>query len=70
MGRALTSAQIADYGQPETYSSMIGCSGKTYTERKVDLLHQLGFYNVTTETFANCKSEIEIDRRARNIIFN
>lgn len=71
MGRALTSSQIAEYGvAPEPYSAMIGCSGKTYTEKKVNLLHQLGFHNVTTETFKNCKSEIEIDKRARNIIFN
>ena len=49
-------------------TSMPGVSGGSYIDKKVCLLHQLGFPNVTRETFTDCKSEIEIDRRARSII--
>jgi len=53
-----------------TYDTdMIGAKGRTYAEKKVDLLKQLGF-KVDRHIFDNCKSEYEIDRRARDIIFS
>lgn len=46
---------------------MTGCKGETYAERKVDLLHQLGFYKVTEEHFRGL-NEIQIDQKARSIM--
>lgn len=74
--RQVTCGTILTYGttvcanQDGYCDEMAGCKGKTYADRKVDLLHQLGFRNVTVETFANCKSKTEIDRRARSIILS
>ena len=74
-GRQVTCGDIETRGTT-TYATdgwcneLAGCKGETYAEKKVDLLHQLGFYNVTVDIFKNCKSESEIDRQARSIIFS
>lgn len=39
-----------------------------YKIRKAGLLRSLGFKNVTRETFAECKTEIQVDNRAHSII--
>lgn len=60
----------APYSTSGWCDEMAGCKGETYADKKVDLLHQLGFYNVTVDIFKNCKSESEIDRQARSIILS
>lgn len=46
---------------------MVGCKGTTYAERKVDLLHQLGYDYVNADMFSGL-SEIQIDQKARSIM--
>jgi hypothetical protein len=46
---------------------MSGCKGRTYAEKKADLLNQLGYYDVTAKMFIGL-TEREIDKKARNII--
>ena len=48
---------------------MSGCHGRTYAAKKVDLLKQLGYHNVTESMFTGL-SESEIDRKARRIIMS
>jgi hypothetical protein len=80
MATQMTTRELEMYGcmtmQPEHQptndgycSEMAGCKGDTYADKKVDLLHQLGFRQVTADIFANCKSETEIDKKAHSIIF-
>ena len=52
------------YKEDET---MTGCKGETYAERKVDLLHQLGYREVTLEMFEGL-NDVQIDQKARSII--
>ena len=52
----------------EDANPMVGCTGKNYVERKVNLMHQLGYYKVTLNDFVDCKTEIQIDRKARQIM--
>ena len=47
--------------------TLIGCRGKTYVTRKVDLLHQLGYHDVTRGMFKGL-SEVQIDNKARQIM--
>jgi hypothetical protein len=58
------------YEDGYNFAGMIGCEGNTYLKKKVDLMHQLGFYDVTDDTFAGCTTETEIDRKARSIMFS
>jgi hypothetical protein len=80
MATQMTARELEMYGcmtmQPEHQPTndgyrdeMAGCTGDTYVDKKVDLLHQLGYPNITVDIFADCKSESEIDRRARSIMF-
>ena len=46
---------------------MTGCKGETYAERKVSLMHQLGYSEVTLEMFEGL-NEIQIDQKARSIL--
>lgn len=46
---------------------MIGCRGKTYASKKVDLLHQFGYHDVTRRMFKGM-NEIQIDNKARQIL--
>lgn len=41
-----------------------------YIREKVQLLHELGHSLVTERTFNGCANEIQVDNRARTIIFN
>lgn len=50
------------------YTSMIGCKGKSYAKKKLDLLRQLGHSNLPENIFDGL-TETEIDRKARSIIF-
>lgn len=80
MAAQVTTRELETYGcmcmtpQPTNSNDgycneMAGCKGETYADKKVDLLHQLGFRQVTADIFANCKSETEIDKKAHSIIF-
>ena len=40
-----------------------------YKKEKVEILHELGYKNVTLSDFAKAKSEIAIDNIARSILF-
>lgn len=46
---------------------MIACDGDTYAERKIDLLHQLGYDNIAEDIFYGM-NEIQIDNMARAIM--
>ena len=51
------------------HNVMRACRGKTYAERKTDLLHQLGHYYVTEDIFAGMTRN-EIDKKAREIFMS
>ena len=79
MGLQVTTKTVGLYGCPtitvkreiEPYDTIMpGTRNGTYVDKKVDLLHQLGYPNVTVDVFADCKSESEIDKRARSIMFS
>ena len=46
---------------------MTGCEGETYVEKKVDLLHQLGYKEASVNMFEGL-NEIQIDQKARSIM--
>ena len=50
-----------------TYNFIPGCKGNTYAKAKVQLLKQLGFYDVTEDIFKGM-SDVQIDNKARSII--
>ena len=53
----------------DTYYTMIACKGKTYAKRKLDLLRQLGHYNLPKDLFDGL-TENQIDQKARSIIMS
>ena len=46
---------------------MIGCGKGSYATRKVNLLHQLGYHDVTKSMFKGL-SDIQIDNKAKEIM--
>ena len=48
-------------------SVMIGCGKGSYATRKVNLLHQLGYHDVTKSMFKGL-SEVQIDNKVRVIV--
>ena len=73
MGRAVTTGEVERYGTVMKGSSDINKEEhKTLSEyiaEKVDLLHEMYYNWVTRETFVGCANEIQVDNRARTIIF-
>lgn len=43
---------------------------RAYIYKKISLLYQLGFSNVTEDKFSKVTNELQVDRIARDIILN
>jgi len=69
MGRQVTSGQIADcYISKHKALEERKLSLPQYKKQKVKIMKQLG-YKVSTDIFYGCTNEIQVDNRARTIIF-
>ena len=70
MGRQITTGELCRelrrYRVEEEEKSL---SLTDYIAEKVKLLHEMYYNHVTKETFVGCKNEIQVDNRARTIIF-
>ena len=69
MGRAVTSGQLINitrqyYTEPSTTASL-----SEYIAEKVNLLHEFCYHHITEAFFDGCKNEIQVDQRARTVLF-
>ena len=81
MGRAVTSGQIAKCHTEKRFKMKNGAYKMkgvedgdehipvpSYIKRKVKIMNQLG-YKISADFFIGCVNEIQVDNRARDIIF-